>query len=324
MGEIFLDKKADYRIKIDYKYFPPKLEQLFFFRNGAELTEISFSPVDFFYDIMTCGIPEFWMNGNCHKKRLDEIRYKVYLMRVALDVDGDGYITVSDNLKYLDSSERNFIAYYIGMFMTKLVSRVIFDYDYLVHLGIVSTYKEIIRGSKEPDLVGFKRDSDEYILFEAKGRKAVKSRMVNDAKSQIQSVKFISGSRPVTGVVCVAHPIKEHSRVTCSMYDPMPDGDGSIHVSKCEMVYLYYLPIYELVKEKGSGGTSCSLFLDEGDYINRLGFRLIMSEELFEFYGRYPDFHGLDKKECRSQLMEIVLGIPEKGLDGLLTVELFD
>ena len=321
MGEILFDGKSDYKIKVDYKYFAPELEQLFFFRAGAKLTEIVFSPVDLFYDIVTCGIPEFWINGNCHKKRSDEIRYKVYLMRAALEVDENGYIIVSDNIKYLDSSERNFIAYYIGMFMTKLVSREIFGYDYLVHLGIVSTYKKVIRGSKEPDLVGFKKHSDEYILFEAKGRKAVKSQMVNDARAQLQSVKYINGRKPVTGVVCVAHPIKEGSRVVCSMYDPMPEGEGTIDVSKWELLYLYYLPAYELVKEKGSGGTSCSIYFDEEDYLNGVGCRFAMSGKLFDFFDRYPDFHDLEKKECRSQLMEIVLGSSEKRLDDLFTIE---
>ena len=322
MGEILFDGKSDYKIKVDYKYFAPELEQLFFFRAGAKLTEIVFSPVDLFYDIVTCGIPEFWINGNCHKKRSDEIRYKVYLMRAALEVDENGYIIVSNNIKYLDSSERNFIAYYIGMFMTKLVSREIFGYDYLVHLGIVSTYKKVIRGSKEPDLVGFKKHSDEYILFEAKGRKAVKSQMVNDAKTQLQSVKYISGSKITTGVVCVAHPIREGSRVVCSMYDPVPEGEGAIDVSKWEMLYLYYLPAYELIKEKGGGRRSCSIYFDEGDFLNKFGFRFEVSKELFGFFEEHSDFHDLEKKECWLKLMEIVSEPTEKGLDDLLMIEL--
>lgn len=322
MGEILFDGRSDYKIKIDYWDFDRKLEQLFFYRAGAKLTEIAFSPADLFYDIVTCGIPEFWINGNCHKKRSDEIRYKVYLMRAALEVDKDGYIIVSDNIKYLDSSEKNFIAYYIGMFMTKLVSREIFGFDCLVHLGIVNTYKKVIRGSKEPDLVGLKKHSDEYFLFEAKGRKVVKSQMVNDAKAQLKSVKYISGSKIITGVVCVAHPIKEGSRVVCSMYDPVPEGEEEIDVSKWEMLYLYYLPAYELVKEKGGGGRSCSINFDEGDFLNKFEFRFEVSEELFVFFEEYPDFHDLEKKECWSKLMEIVSEPTEKGLDDLFTIEL--
>ncbi len=56
-----------------------------------------------------------------------------------------------------------------SMFMTKLVSRVIFGYEYLVHLGIVSRYKSVKRGTHEPDLIGFMGKIEKYAVFEAKG-----------------------------------------------------------------------------------------------------------------------------------------------------------
>lgn len=68
---------------------------------------------------------------------------------------------------------------------------------------------------------------------------------------------------------------------------------------------------------------TCRLFFDEGDFINGLGCRIIMNEKLFDFFSRYPDFHDLDKRECRSQLMEIVLG-SGKERDELLVIELSD
>ena len=322
MGKRLFDKISNYKMKIEYFDFPKKLEKKFFERSGKKIIEISFSSEDLLYDIVTCGMPEFWINKSCHRKRSEEIKYKIYLMRTALEVDNDGYIVISDNIKYLDSSEKNFISYYIGMFMTKLVSREIFGYEYLVHLGIVCTYKKVVRANKEPDLVGFKKKKDEYSLFEAKGRQVVRQKMIADAKDQIKSVSYINGVKPFVGVVCVAHPIKEENRVVCSMYDPIPDEEGKIDVSKSELLYLYYLPIYELIREKGSGETYCSISFDEVDAKN-MECQIKMSEELFDFFTEHPNFDELNQKDCYSKLMEFKSLSFVKSKDDLLRIELY-
>ena len=56
--------------------------------------------------------------------------YKCYLVKMALQVDQNGYIMVSDNIKHLDPSEKSFVSYYIGMFITKIISKKKFGYDY--------------------------------------------------------------------------------------------------------------------------------------------------------------------------------------------------
>lgn len=303
MGNNLFSCSQNYRMEIDHYGFPKNLENIFFVLSGKVITEISFTDADLLYDIVTCGMPEFWINKSCVRKRLEEIKYKIYLMRTALEVDDDGYIIVSDNIKYLDSSEKNFISYYIGMFMTKLISRKIFHYEYLVHLGIVSTYKKVVRFNKEPDLVGFNKKGNKYALFEAKGRQVVRPKMVMDAKNQINAVKYINGKKPSVGVVCVAHPIKEGSRVVCSIYDPIPDENGKIDVSIGELLYLYYLPIYELIQEQGGGETYCNIYYDEVNE-KKMECRIEMSKELFDFFNEHPNFNELDQSDYYSQLME--------------------
>ena len=254
-------------------------------------------------------------------QRSEEINYKIFLKRAALEVDDDGYIIVSDKIKYLDFSERVFVAYYIGMFMTKVVSRVIFNYDYLVHFGIVEQYKKVVRGSREPDLVGFNNKSDVYSLFEAKGRKKIKPSMINNAKKQLNSVRYISGMEPLVRVVCVSHPIEEGKRITCSMYDPQPKENINPPVSKGELLYLYYLPIYELIIENGAGEASCSFLLDEnGEHKMRI--HIEMPKKLFEFFSENPFFSELRDKD--SQIIETISSLSENDKDDLLNFKVLE
>lgn len=315
MGRLLFDAHSDYKIKIKYHDFPDPLKKQFFEKTGMKLNEISFSSLALFKDIVTCGMPSFHITRRRNLQRSEEIKYKIFLMRAALEVDDDGYIIVSDKIKYLDSSERAFISYYIGMFMTKVVSRVIFDYDYLVHFGIVEQYKKVVRGSKEPDLVGFNNKSDEYSLFEAKGRQKIKTPMLTSAKDQLQSVGYISGMNPLVRVVCVSHPIEEGKRITCSMYDPQLKENINPPVSKGELLYLYYLPIYELIIENGAGEASCSFSLDEnGEHKMRI--HIEMPKKLFEFFSENPSFFELYDKD--SQIIEIISSLSENDKDDLL------
>lgn len=320
MAELLFGTALNYKIKINYKDFPPCMEKLFFEKSGIMIDEISFSSMDLLYDIITCGIPQFWMSWKHHMKRYPELQYKYYLMTTALEIDDKGYVIVSDNIKYLDSSERNFISYYIGMFITKLVSREIFGCEYLVHFGIVSKYKNIIRKTNEPDLVGFTGRNDDYILFEAKGRKFLKKALIDTAKKQIQSVKYISGIKPITGVVCVTHPIKETKRLICSMYDPIPNEDNAIYVNKGELLYIYYLPIYELIKEMGDNEPQCKIYFDKN--INeRIECNIKMSKSLFDFFTEYPIFDKLDNN-CFSKLECITSNSSDETKDDFLTIKL--
>lgn len=80
-------------------------------------------------------MPQFYLNKSVFSKRLEEFKYKFYLIQASLKIDNEGHIVVSDNIEYLDASEKVFISYYIAMYITKLISREIFNYDYLVHYG---------------------------------------------------------------------------------------------------------------------------------------------------------------------------------------------
>lgn len=99
------EKNATYKILIDNHDFEKVDEKRYFERAGKKITEISFSSEEFLYDIMTCGMPQFYLKRSVFSKRLEELKYKFFLIRASLEIDNDGYVIVSDNIKYLDASK---------------------------------------------------------------------------------------------------------------------------------------------------------------------------------------------------------------------------
>lgn len=321
MGIIF-EKNTTYKILIDNYDFDAINEKKYFERAGKKITEISFSAKDFFCDILTCGMPQFYLNRSAFSKRLEELKYKIYLIRASLEIDSEGYVIVSDNIKYLDASEKVFVSYYIGMFITKLISREVFNYDYLVHYGIVKRYKRIGKDKddkREPDLIAFYKRADEYSIFEAKGRQSVKNSLITSAKAQIKAIKSISGLMPDLGVVSVTHPIKEGNRIKCSMYDPKISNEEKGEVAKEELLHLYYYPIYELIRENLIGTSSCEFELELEDGVIKCNIN--MDNQLFSYFNQCSDMRKQKNSEYERGLKKIVDALSDNEKDVIISVE---
>ena len=295
-----------YKINVEYHHFQNK--KLI----NINLNELTFSSDAFLCHIITCGMPQFYCTNQINKSRFNEMMYKIYLVINALEADDEGYLTVSDNIKYLDSSEKSFISYSIGMFITKLISGEDknFAYDYLVHLSIVKKYKKINMSERqEPDLIGFKRNSNEYAIFEAKGRsRQIETGALQNAKAQIKSINCISSLKPTIGIVCVTHPIRAGERIICSMYDPELNTRDMVKIRKEEMIYLYYLPVYELIKERGNGQAQCIIPINNRSYCIR------MPESLYDFFSEYDEFSKLTVN-VGKKLNEIIQAISKNSVD---------
>lgn len=310
--EAIFSRSREYRILIEDYDFSTLNHNKYFTRGGVPLTEISFQAVDFLFDIVTCGMPQFYLANSISMKRVDEIRYKIFLLRTALKIDDDGYVVVSDNIKYLDASEKKFVSYCIGMFITKLISRVIFDYDYLVHYGIVKSYKKVVKAKtvkgkedrREPDLIAFYRKKDEYSIFEAKGREKLTKGLITSAKGQINVIKKISGLTPDLGVVSVVHPIKEGCRITCSMYDPETNDKEESEVIKDDLFYVYYYPSYELIKENKKGTSWGEFDLELKECVIKCN--VAMNQKIYSYFSEYADMAGMMNVKANNRLGDIV------------------
>jgi len=283
-----------------------------------------FSAVELQHHIVTCGMPRTYFTKQVKNERKNEILYKMYLMQTALEVDQNDFVVVSDNIKYLDTTEKAFISYNIGMFITKLLSNREFGYTYLVHLGVVKKYKNVkLLSRRQPDLIGFNIQSNNYSIFEAKGRcsKNISPKTLFNARKQINSVDCIDKLKLKEGVICVAHPIQEGCRIICSVYrdftlgqEEKVDNTKKIKISTEELLYLYYAPIYELVKEEKENG---DLFIDE------ISCRVKMPKEIYKLFKKYLDSDlEVSYEELASELSKIVQHISkENNNSDLITVD---
>ncbi len=241
-----LSLRKKYKILINYSNFNYQDTKTYF--NG--MTELEFTGAELYESVITCGMPYFLLTEKNRILREEEIMYKFYLLNTALEVNSHGYLIFSNKMRYLDSTECNYVNYYIGMFITKLVSSKIFGFDYLVHLNIVKRYKSVkFNSPKRPDLIAFNKYVNIYSIFEAKGRTRLDDRTLRKAKKQVQAIKYVNGSKPLNGIVsAVAHDAK--SRVKCYLRDPEPEGSEILNIPKFLLIWLYYEPIYLLFKEE--------------------------------------------------------------------------
>ena len=71
--------------------------------------------------MVTCGMPIQRMTASFLSKKKLELTYKMFLVETALDTEGDR-LKKAKRIAYLDSSEKSVMSYYMGMFLTKLIS----------------------------------------------------------------------------------------------------------------------------------------------------------------------------------------------------------
>lgn len=246
----------DYKISIVASGFSSKDETRYFggksIRHTKEDYILTFTKNELYNAVITCGMPLFYLTKNALVARSNEILYKLFALNTALDVDDEGFLFCSDKMEYLDKTERGLLMYYVGMFITKLVSDKIFCFDYLVHLSIVSKYKNIkYNSNKEPDFVAFNIDNNDCSIFEAKGLSKMDKRTLHNGKTQARAIKWFQGSRPLNHIVSLSHPIGlKNKRLRCHLEDPICSTKYDFVISKLELLWLYYEPIFSILHEK--------------------------------------------------------------------------
>lgn len=329
-GYTLFCESRNYKILIKYSDFDSGDVVRYFgemneFASTREDIPFEFKGRDIYYSVITCGMPLFYLSKSAMKKRTEEITYKVNLLNTALDVDSDGYLIFSDKMNYLDATERVYLMYYVGMFITKLICDKIFGFDYLVHLGIARKYMSIqINTNKQPDLIAFNVDDDGYSVFEAKGRTRIDNRMFNYAKNQVRSIKWISGSRPLNGIVSAVYPY--NNRVKCHLKDPYIIEGKEFDISKLDLIWLYYEPIFTILREKRKNDEKEYKYEyttepKKNKYITSVieleknkSITISMNPKLYDFFDKF-DF-DIDRKDKKYELQRLkdILGT-QKGLN---------
>ena len=136
-------------------------------------TELVFSNKELLHAVVTCGMPIQRMTASFLSKKKLELTYKMFLVETALDTEGDR-LKKAKRIAYLDSSEKSVMSYYMGMFLTKLISGRLYGADYLTHLNLISSIdflKQLLALAK--DLLEEEKKKDEPQDKRAQARAAL-------------------------------------------------------------------------------------------------------------------------------------------------------
>lgn len=136
-------------------------------------TELVFSNRELLHSVITCGMPVQRITASFLSKKKLELTYKMFLVETALDIEGDR-LKKAKRIAYLDSSEKSVMSYYMGMFLTKLISGRLYGADYLTHLNLIRSvdHKEFIdffNSEWRQDMIGLSIPENQWSVWEAKG-----------------------------------------------------------------------------------------------------------------------------------------------------------
>lgn len=218
-----------------------------------KMVELEFTNMELLHAVITCGMPIQRLTPAYMNTRKMEILYKMFLVETALEVNGDR-LQKSKRTAYLDSSEKSVISYYLGMFFTKLISRKMFNVDYLTHLNTIErTYGggfiDYFDNEWRPDMIGYCMAEDSWSVWEAKGGSNKRIQALDKGSQQVAAIASVNGQKPDPAAVCMTY--YDHGYLCAIVRDP--EGNEGEHLDISEENYFksYYKPVFELFQEQG-------------------------------------------------------------------------
>ena len=251
--------------------------------NNAEVSngyiDIEITIEEFIKSVITCGMPMYYLTPSIMNSRKMEISYKIYALLTLVEFDAiSGYVKLREEIKYLDTSEKATLTYYLGMVLTRFVSCREFGQDYLVHLNILEKTNSIkyenINEKLRPDLIGYNISSKRFSVFEAKGRLRKNIITIEKALRQVQNVNYIAGSKPLYAVAQLSY--FKNNELYVIAVDPVDEGNRKIEFnSDCLGQYfkLYYEPIIKLFDEGNQikiGNKKSTSLLEINNFVFRI------------------------------------------------------
>ena len=171
--------------------------------------EMEFSARELLHAVITCGIPVQRMTTAYFSKKKLELIYKLFLVETALDTEGDR-LKKARSIAYLDSSEKSVMSYYMGMFLTKLISRRLYGVDYLTHLNLIQSmdgngFIDFFNSEWRQDMIGFQPDKKSWSVWEAKGGSNRREQALKKGCQQAAAIESVNGLAPDPGAVCMTY-----------------------------------------------------------------------------------------------------------------------
>lgn len=220
-------------------------------------TELEFSNKELLHAVVTCGMPIQRMTAGFFSKKRLELTYKLFLAETALDTEGDR-IKKAKRIAYLDSSEKSVMSYYMGMFLTKLISKRMYDTDYLTHLNLIEKtngdgFIDFFNSEWRPDMIGLQETAQTWSVWEAKGGSNRREQALKKGSQQAAAIASINGTVPAPAAVCMTY--YDHGFLCGVVREPEKleeKNREAIQFTEEAFFRAYYKPICELFTEQGT------------------------------------------------------------------------
>lgn len=217
----------------------------------VETVELEFSNKELLHAILTCGMPMQRLTCEYMNKRKMELLYKMFLIETALEEDGRN-LTKSQRVMYLDSSEKSVMSYYVGMFFTKLISKKMYDIDYLTHLNMIENiygngFIDYFGKQWRPDMIGYRMMDQSWSVWEAKGGSNRRAPALKKGCQQVADIAKINGKKPSLSAVCMTY--YSHGFLSAVIKEPESTGGEALKIDGNRFYRTYYEPIRQLFVE---------------------------------------------------------------------------
>lgn len=211
---------------------------------------MEYTNYELFHAVLTCSLPISLMFPAFVRRRKTELGYKLALAEAALDTEGE-YLKKSARINYLDSAEKSMISYYMGLFFTSLITRKLFQTDYLLHLNYIKDKKGnpyfSVGGKKRGELLGYHCREDAWSIWEAKGRSNNMKEAVEKGRSQAREIGTVNQKEPVWKAACMTY--YERGYLNAKIQRECQKGTISLEFSRDAYLREYYRSIRELFLE---------------------------------------------------------------------------
>lgn len=222
---------------------------------------LEFTGADLIHAIISAGMPDIYLTKKEKRNRSKEIAFKIHLFETFIAADKSGILSWDKSrAKYIDSSEKGAISYWIGMILTTMLGQKKYNYNFLVHLSMIDLFSKDIKVKsysfmsangkithKSPDLIAINTANDEYGVFEAKGYSRYASQNMKRGYIQAKSIKTINGNPPKDTYVAMTL-IEQYTKLSIVRKDP--EGEGlEIDIDRSFLHLYHFLPIVELINE---------------------------------------------------------------------------
>lgn len=219
---------------------------------GNRIVEFTFTNKELLHAIITCGMPIQRLSSAYIGKRQMEVSQKIFVTETALENQGE-HLKKSTQTMYLDSSEKSVISYYMGMFFTKLISKKLYDIDYLTTLNMIESedgdYIDYFKAKWRPDMIGYKAATETWSVWEAKGGSNRRAPALKLGCQQAGEIQTINGAAPETAAVCMTY--YDHGYLTAIIKNAKAEEGAPLKIDKRSYYKAYYEGIRQLFLEFG-------------------------------------------------------------------------